>query len=129
MGTGQRTCRGQVLLEYGIALAGFALVALVAIAVFGAKTAGQVEIVTSTAPGAHPGDNGPTDAGFLVPLRDDGPAGAPAVPWGYAGLTIDFSQIAADNDGTHARLGEALGSNTDPYDGVINNVFEMELMP
>ena len=83
--------RGAALVEYGLIIAGVALVAAAAVSIFGTKTGGMIGMVSAVMPGAHAEDNGPIETGKLIATTsgEDGP------------ISIDSS---GDNT-----LGETLG--------------------
>lgn len=58
--------RGAALVEYGLIVAGVALVAAAAVSIFGTKTAGMIGASAAILPGAHQEDNGPIVAGKLI---------------------------------------------------------------
>ena len=62
----RRTKRGAALVEYGLIVAGVALVAAVAVSVFGSKTAGMIAASAHVLPGTNPNDNGNIDVGHVV---------------------------------------------------------------
>lgn len=62
----RRNQRGAALVEYGLIVAGVALVAAAAISVFGHKTASMIGASAAILPGAQPADNGPIAAGHIM---------------------------------------------------------------
>jgi Flp pilus assembly pilin Flp len=62
----RRNQRGAALVEYGLIVAGVALVAAAAISVFGHKTASMLAASASILPGAQTADNGPIAAGHIM---------------------------------------------------------------
>ena len=64
--------RGAALVEYGLIVAGVALVAAAAVSIFGTKTAGMIGASAAVLPGAHAEDNGPIVAGKLIDTVDHG---------------------------------------------------------
>ncbi len=58
--------KGQGLVEYGLIIAGVALVCAAAISVFGHKTADLVAATAAVLPGAHVDDNGPIVTAKLI---------------------------------------------------------------
>ena len=86
--------RGAALVEYGLIIAGVALVAAAAVAIFGTKTGGLIGMVAAVMPGAHEDDNGPIETGKLIQTTNaDGT------------ISID-TEAAASGDNT---LGNTLG--------------------
>lgn len=61
-----RNKKGQGLVEYGLIIAGVALICAAAISVFGHKTSDLISAVASILPGAHADDNGPIVSGKLI---------------------------------------------------------------
>lgn len=64
--------RGAALVEYGLIVAGVALVAAAAVSVFGSKTAGLVAASARVLPGANTVDNKIIEVGHVVSVVDDG---------------------------------------------------------
>ncbi|QDS89107.1 MULTISPECIES: class III signal peptide-containing protein [Rosistilla] len=64
--------RGQGLVEYIIIVAAVALIALVAVSIFGHKVADQYAIGAGMLPGAHAEDNAPIVTGEYAEFADDG---------------------------------------------------------
>ncbi len=58
--------KGQGLVEYGLIIAGVALVCAAAISLFGHKTADLVAATAAVLPGAHGDDNAPIVTGKLI---------------------------------------------------------------
>ncbi|MCH1441537.1 MAG: class III signal peptide-containing protein [Rubripirellula sp.] len=63
--------KGQGLVEYGLIIAGVALVCAAAISVFGHKTADLVAATAAVLPGAHADDNGPIITAKLIETAQD----------------------------------------------------------
>jgi len=61
-----RNKKGQGLVEYGLIIAGVALISAAAISVFGHKTSDLISAVAAVLPGAHSGDNAPIVSGALI---------------------------------------------------------------
>ena len=91
-----RNKKGQGLVEYGLIIAGVALVSAAAISVFGHKTTDLIGAVAAVLPGAHSNDNNPIVSGQLLEVApmDDGEGQA---------IGLDLDTITA-NSGTR-RLG------------------------
>src|SRR4051812_13241341 len=62
----RRDKKGQGLVEYGLLIAGVALICAAAVSVFGHKTSDLIAAVAAIMPGAHTGDNGPIVSGHLI---------------------------------------------------------------
>ena len=92
--------KGQGLVEYGLIIAGVALVCAAAVSVFGHKTSDLIGAVATIIPGAHADDNGPMTSGKLIETT----AGAAAT-----GIELDTTTIEANS--ATARLGVNLGLN------------------
>jgi len=58
--------KGQGLVEYGLIIAGVALISAASVSVFGHKTSDLIAAVTTILPGAHADDNGPIVSGKLI---------------------------------------------------------------
>jgi Flp pilus assembly pilin Flp len=61
-----RCRRGAALIEYGLLIAGVALMSAAAVSIFGSKTNDLISATASVLPGAHPGDNAPIRSGQLI---------------------------------------------------------------
>ncbi|QDV45838.1 Class III signal peptide [Stieleria neptunia] len=61
-----RNKKGQGLVEYGLIIAGVALICAAAVSVFGHKTSDLIGAVATVLPGAHADDNGPVVSGKLI---------------------------------------------------------------
>jgi Flp pilus assembly pilin Flp len=67
----RRSKRGAALVEYGLIVAGVALVAAVAVSVFGSNTAGLIAASAHVLPGANANDNGAIQVGHVVTTTPD----------------------------------------------------------
>jgi pilus assembly protein Flp/PilA len=92
--------KGAALIEYGLLIAGVALISAAAVSVFGHKTSDLIATVAAIVPGAHTDDNGPIISGKLIETT-------PGVSGG-SGIALDFSTIASEAG--QARLGANLGA-------------------
>lgn len=63
--------RGAALVEYGLIVAGVALVSLVAVSVFGGKTSKLFGVAASAIPGATDEDNGTIVSGKVARVQND----------------------------------------------------------
>ena len=61
-----RNKKGQGLVEYGLIIAGVALIAAASISVFGHKVTDLISATATVLPGAHADDNGPIVSGKLI---------------------------------------------------------------
>ena len=96
--------KGQGLVEYGLIIAGVALICAAAISVFGHKTSDLIAAVATIIPGAHPEDNGPLVSGKLIETT----AGTATNP-----IELDVTGIAGNS--SEGRLGNnVLGGATTP---------------
>jgi Flp pilus assembly pilin Flp len=93
--------RGAALVEYGLIVAGVALVAAVAVSVFGSKTAGMIAASAHVLPGTNQSDNGPIGVGHIVKTQ----GGNGSV------ITADEAALTA---GTTS-MGDALGVDSDTW--------------
>ena len=66
----KRKQKGAALVEYGLLVAGVALVATAAISIFGTKTSGLIASVATVLPGVQNTDNAPIEAGQLIETTD-----------------------------------------------------------
>lgn len=64
--------RGAALVEYGLIVAGVALVSLVAVSVFGGKTSKLFGVAASAIPGATDEDNGTIVSGKVARVKNEG---------------------------------------------------------
>ena len=101
--------KGQGLVEYGLIIAGVALICAAAVSVFGHKTSDLIAAVATILPGAHDDDNGPMTSGKLIETTEAA-AGV--------GITLDTVAIAT-NTNTY-RLGANVGlAVPDDFGGLI----------
>ena len=105
-----RNKKGQGLVEYGLIIAGVALICAAAVSVFGHKTSDLISAVATVLPGAHIDDNAPMVSGKLIETTDN--AGA--------GISLDAAGIVA-NTGSGRLDANVLGSDgiTDGFGGLI----------
>ena len=110
--------KGSALVEYGLLIAGVALVGAAAVSIFGHKTTDLIGATATVLPGAHNDDNGAIVSGKLIETQLDETTNE---------ITIDGTAIGA-NAGT-ARLGvNLLGSYNDngQEGGVVGSLFVVE---
>jgi len=103
-----RNRKGQGLVEYGLIIAGVALICAASVSIFGHKTSDLISAVAAVLPGAHGDDNAPIASGKLIETADNG-SGA---------LQLDAAGIAAAVDTPRLEnnvlgLGSAAGAGTD----------------
>ena len=89
--------KGQGLVEYGLIIAGVALICAAAVSVFGHKTSDLISAVATVLPGAHEDDNAPMTSGKLIETTSG--AAAPIV----------LDAVTIENNSGKARLGENVG--------------------
>ena len=105
--------KGQGLVEYGLIIAGVALICAAAVSVFGHKTSDLISAVATILPGAHGDDNAPIVSGKLIETT----AGTATAP-----ITLDATTIVGAA-GT-PRLGVNVGGTastlgTDGFGGLV----------
>ncbi len=93
-----RNRKGAALVEYGLLIAGVALVTVAAVAVFGNKTNDMIAATAAVLPGAHEDDNGPILSGTLIETTD-----------ARTGDPISVAIEDIDNNSGTTRLGRNLG--------------------
>ena len=84
--------RGQGLVEYIIIVASVAMIALVAVSIFGHKVTDQYAIAAGMLPGAHGHDNLPIRTGWFADVDDDGTSQ-------FATGGVSWNPITGRNDG------------------------------
>jgi Flp pilus assembly pilin Flp len=89
--------RGAALVEYGLIVAGVALVAAAAVSIFGSKAAGLVGASARILPGANSEDNKPIDVTHIISVHNDGTS-----------IQLDSTQSTLDQD-----VADKLGINHD----------------
>jgi Flp pilus assembly pilin Flp len=94
----RRTKRGAALVEYGLIVAGVALVAAVAVSIFGSKTAGMIAASAHVLPGTNAADNGTIEVGHVIKTTDG--------QNGNIGMTDDVGSNT---------MGQTLGTNSDTW--------------
>jgi Flp pilus assembly pilin Flp len=93
--------KGAALVEYGLLIAGVALIAAAAVSTFGHKTNDLIAATAAVLPGAHDDDNGPIVSGRIIETSNTNGPGGDAI-------ALDIDGILA-NAGTE-RLGNGLGT-------------------
>jgi len=107
-----RNRKGQGLVEYGLIIAGVALICAAAVSVFGHKTSDLIAAVATVLPGAHGEDNGALISGKLIETTGAGTG------TGGAAIALDVSTIEGNSGGP--RLGNNVGLVTpDDFGGLI----------
>ncbi len=95
-----RDRKGQGMVEYGLLIAGVALVCLAGVSMFGHKTSDLIGTTASILPGAHVDDGGAIYSGHIVQTKNNG-----------NGIAVDADQIAADATAGVSSLDNNLGIN------------------
>jgi Flp pilus assembly pilin Flp len=93
-----RRQKGAALVEYGLLVAGVALVSTAAVSIFGVKTSNLIASVATVLPGIQDDDNGPITSGQLIETTNGG-VNTP--------IEVDTATILA-NSGSR-RLGDNTG--------------------
>ncbi len=108
-----RKSKGQGLVEYGLIIAGVALICAAAISVFGHKTSDLIAAVATILPGAHFDDNQPMASGKLIETTANA----------NGDIALDQAEILLNSDGTVGRLSQNVtGTNSDAFGGLVNEV-------
>ncbi len=94
--------KGAALVEYGLLIAGVALIAAAAVATFGHKTTDLIGAMAAVMPGAHADDNAPIVSGKIIETANT-VAGTDSGGAAATGIGLDVTTIEA-NSGT-TRLG------------------------
>lgn len=99
-----RTKRGAALVEYGLLVAGVAVVALAAVAVLGNKVGDLFATSAAVLPGAHEGDNAPIATGQIATTTTiDGVVTLETNPESIntigENLGVDLSDLVIDTSG------------------------------
>ena len=101
-----RNKKGQGLVEYGLIIAGVALISAVGISVFGHKVNDLISATATILPGAHDDDNAPIESGKLIETVMDA----------NGTINIDATTISAGG----ARLGTNVGLDApDAFGGLV----------
>ena len=109
-----RNKKGQGLVEYGLIIAGVALIGATAVSVFGHKTSDLISATATVLPGAHADDNGPITSGKLIETTTPGASGS--------GDGIELDVVTIEGNTGNGRLGNnVLGADptTDGFGGLI----------
>lgn len=93
--------RGAALVEYGLIIAGVALVAVAAISIFGKKTGGIIGATARVLPGAQAEDNAMISVGQIAATKQDA----------NGNIQVDTSDAALN--GQNGTLQDNLGLGTD----------------
>ena len=103
--------RGAALVEYGLLIAGVALISAAAVSLFGHKTSDMIGMVAAIIPGAHLNDNGTIMSGHLIETSTGGTSGS---------IALDIPGIIADSNSSRLGLNVAGdGGSGNGVDGLI----------
>jgi len=102
----RRDKKGQSLVEYGLLIAGVALVGAGATSLFGHKTSDIIAAVTTILPGAHTDDNAPIVSGHLIDTALNNGT-----------ISLDTTTIMSQSNGQTDRLGMSLFGPNNPASG------------
>ena len=92
----RRSKRGAALVEYGLIVAGVALVAAAAVSIFGTKTAGMIGASAAILPGANSADNGAIETGKIIATQQDGNGNIQVDAAAHNGLGENLGLDSAD---------------------------------
>ncbi len=99
--------KGQGLVEYGLIIAGVALICAAAVSVLGHKTSDLISAVATVLPGSHEDDNGPIVSGKLIETTSADDGGT---------IALDVVTIAG-NSGSPRLGNNLLGAGNAPAEG------------
>src|SRR6056297_927419 len=102
-----RNKQGQGLVEYGLIIAGVALISAAAVSMFGHKTSDLIAAVATVLPGAHASGNGPMSSGKLIETT--------AASDGVTPITLDSSTISGNSNSARLGVNVGLGTNADDF--------------
>jgi len=108
IGRALRGNRGAAMVEYALIVAGVALMAAVAVSIFGRKVTDMLATTAAVLPGAHAEDNAPIVSGKLI---ETSPNAQGTDPGGNAqnGIGLDVNKITQDSG--KARLSNNVGGD------------------
>ncbi len=92
-----RDRRGAAMVEYGLLVAGIALMTAAGTSILGHKASDLIGTMAAVLPGAHGDDNNPIVSGKLIETRADVP-GEDAAGAASTGIGLDVPGILAGND-------------------------------
>ena len=104
--------KGQGLVEYGLIIAGVALISAAAVSVFGHKTSDLIGAVAAVLPGAHADDNGPITSGKLIETTG---ADTGAIALNSAAILTGSDTGRLDNN----VFGTATANGSDGFGGLV----------
>ena len=106
-----RSKKGQGLVEYGLIIAGVALISAVGISMVGHKTSDLISAVAAVLPGAHASGNAPLASGKLIETTDATDASTP--------LSLDAAGIAGATGTPRLGVNVGLGGAADDFGGLV----------
>jgi len=112
--------KGAALVEYGLLIAGVALIAAVSVSIFGNKTADLIAAVATVLPGSSGTDNLPIVNGQLLETTQS-TAGSTAYAnpgGGSNGWVLDVTSIAARSDASKSRLNDVYSGGSSISTGI-----------
>jgi len=90
-----RNRKGAALVEYGLLVAGVALVAAAAVSIFGHKTNDMLAVTAGVLPGVHAGDNNPIVSGRIIETTSSTDVSNAN---GDGGIIVDLKDILANSN-------------------------------
>lgn len=122
--------KGAALIEYGLLIAGVALIAAVSVSIFGNKTADLISAVAVVIPGSSNSDNTPIINGQLLETTAVA-SGSTSYAGGSAsvGWVLDVSSIATRTNGTLSRLNDVYSSSSQATVGIPQLVLQNGYRP
>lgn len=106
------------MIEYGLLIAGIALIAAVSVSIFGNKTADLIAAVATVIPGSSGDDNLPIINGHLIETTLASNLGGTSMyGYGYSGMVLDVSAIAGRSSGYISRLNAQLAGTPSTSQG------------
>jgi len=124
------TQKGAALVEYGLLIAGVALIAAVSVSIFGNKTADLIAAVATVLPGSSGTDNLPIVNGQLLETTSAA-AGSTSYGGGSAstGWVLDVTSIATRSTGQLSRLNDVYSASSQPVNGIPQLVLQNGYRP
>lgn len=125
------TQKGAALVEYGLLIAGVALIAAVSVSIFGNKTADLIAAVATILPGSSGSDNLPIVNGQLLETTQAA-AGSTNYGGGSAstGWVLDVTSIATRSaTGSLSRLNDVYSANSQTSVGIPQLVLQNGYRP
>jgi Flp pilus assembly pilin Flp len=92
----RRDKKGQGLVEYGLLIAGVALISAAAVSLFGHKTNDMIAAVAAILPGAHNTDNNLIQSGHLIETAPVGTSGAIALDVNTITTNVGTDRLGAN---------------------------------